>query len=83
MVVWDYGVLAAAEDKNQAAVQTLGYTWYFGWAGMAVGIGAAFLVTGLGGVRNAVLPRWFARTTTVMGGSRAARRLPPSRLAAW
>ena len=28
---------------------------------------AAFLVTGLGGVRNAVLPRWFARTTTVMG----------------
>jgi hypothetical protein len=67
MVVWDYGVLAAAEDQNQAAVQTLGYTWYFGWAGMAVGIAAAFLAMGLGGVRNAVLPRWFARTTSVMG----------------
>ncbi len=67
MVVSDYGVLAAAEDKNQAAVQTLGYTWYFGWAGMAIGIGAALLAMGLGGVRNAILPRWFARTTSVMG----------------
>jgi hypothetical protein len=67
MVVLDYGVLAAAEDKNQAAVQTLGYAWYFGWAGMAVGIGAALLAMGLGGVRNAVLPKWFARTTSVMG----------------
>lgn len=55
MVVWDYGVLAAAEDKNQDAVQTLGYTWYFGWAAMAVGIAAALLAIGLGGVRNAVL----------------------------
>ena len=67
MVVWDYGVLAAAEDENQAAVQTLGYTWYFGWAGMAIGIGAALLALGLGGVRNALLPKWFARTTSVMG----------------
>jgi hypothetical protein len=67
MVVWDYGVLAAADNNDQSATQILGYTWYFGWAGMAVGIGAAFLAMGLGGVRNAVLPRWFARTTIVMG----------------
>jgi hypothetical protein len=67
MVVWDYGVLAAADNNDQSATQALGYTWYFGWASMAVGIGAAFLAMGLGGVRNAVLPRWFARTTTVMG----------------
>jgi len=67
MVVWDYGVLAAADDNNQTATQTLGYTWYFGWAAMAVGIGAAFVAMGLGGVRNAVLPKWFARTTTVLG----------------
>ena len=34
---------------------------------MGVGIAAAFIAIGLGGLRNAVLPKWFAVTTTVMG----------------
>jgi hypothetical protein len=34
---------------------------------MGVGITTAFLAMGLAGVRSAVLPRWFAITTTVLG----------------
>ena len=60
----------------------LGYTRYFGWLGMGVGIAAAFLAIGLGGVRNAVLPRWFAITTTVMGvlALLGAASIPPGGL---
>ncbi|CUR55209.1 membrane hypothetical protein [metagenome] len=67
MAVWTKGLMSAAEDKNQAATQILSYAQYFGWLGMGVGIAAAFLAIGLGGMRNAVLPRWFAITTLVMG----------------
>jgi hypothetical protein len=45
----------------------LSYAQYFGWLGMGIGIAAAFIAIGIGGVRNAVLPRWFAVSTTVMG----------------
>ena len=34
---------------------------------MGIGIAAAFIAIGLGGLRNAVLPKWFAITTTVLG----------------
>lgn len=68
MAVWTKGLMSAAEDKNEAATQMLSYAQYFGWLGMGVGIAAAFIAIGLGGVRNAVLPRWFAMLTTVMGG---------------
>ena len=45
----------------------LSYVQYFGWLGMGIGITTAFIAIGLGGMRNAVLPKWFAITTTVLG----------------
>jgi len=67
MAVWTKGLMSAAEDGNEVATQTLSYAQFFGWLGMGIGIATAFIATGLGGVRNAVLPKWFAVTTTVMG----------------
>ncbi len=67
MAVWTKGLMSAAEDENEAATQMLSYAQYFGWLGMGIGIAAAFIAIGLGGVRNAVLPKWFAIITTVMG----------------
>jgi hypothetical protein len=67
MAVWDKGLMSAAQDGDQAATRVLSYAQYFGWLGMGVGIAAAFLAIGLGGLRSAVLPRWFAISTTVLG----------------
>jgi hypothetical protein len=67
MAVWTKGLMSAAEDGDQSATYMLSYAQYFGWLGMGIGIAAAFIAVGLGGLRNAVLPRWFAITTTVMG----------------
>ena len=67
MAVWTKGLMAAAEDGNDAATQMLSYVQYFGWLGMGIGITTAFIAIGLGGLRNAVLPKWFAITTTVLG----------------
>lgn len=67
MAVWNKGLMSAAEDGNETATQMLSYAQYFGWLGMGVGIATAFIAIGLGGIRNAVLPRWFAITTTVLG----------------
>ena len=68
MAVWDKGLTSAAEDGDAAATKMLSYVQYFGWLGMGVGIAAAFIAIGVGGLRNAVLPRWFAISTAVMGG---------------
>lgn len=67
MALWDKALLSAAEDKNTSAIQTLSYAQYFGWLAMGVGISTAFIAMGLGGLRSAVLPRWFAITTVVLG----------------
>ena len=67
MAVWNKGMLSAAQDGNDAATQTLSYAQYFGWLGMGVGVSTAFIALGLGGVRTAVLPRWFAVATSVLG----------------
>jgi hypothetical protein len=67
MALWDKALLSAAEDKNAVAIQTLSYAQYFGWLAMGVGITTAFIAMGLGGVRSAVLPRWFAVSTVVLG----------------
>ena len=67
MAVWDKALLAAAEDGSRSATQMLSYAQYFGWLGMGVGISTAFVATGLGGLRNAVLPRWFAIASVVLG----------------
>jgi hypothetical protein len=67
MALWDKALMSAAEDTNASAVQTLSYAQYFGWLAMGVGISAAFIAMGLGGVHSAVLPTWFAITTVVLG----------------
>jgi hypothetical protein len=67
MALWDKALLSAADDKNTSAIQTLSYAQYFGWLAMGIGISTAFIAMGLGGVRSAVLPRWFAITTTILG----------------
>lgn len=67
MALWDRALLSAAEDKNQGAIATLSYAQYFGWQAMGIGIATAFIAMGLGGVRSAVLPTWFAITTVVLG----------------
>jgi hypothetical protein len=67
MAAWDKALLSAADDRNSGAIQTLSYAQYFGWLAMGVGISTAFIAMGLGGVRSAVLPRWFAITTVVLG----------------
>jgi hypothetical protein len=67
MALWDKALLSAADDKNSSAIATLSYAQYFGWLAMGIGISTAFIAIGLGGVRSAVLPRWFAITTVVLG----------------
>jgi hypothetical protein len=67
MALWDKALLSAAEDHNTGAIQTLSYAHYFGWLAMGIGISTAFITMGLGGLRSAVLPRWFAITTVVLG----------------
>ena len=68
MVVWNWGLInGAADAKDDAALHTLSYVAYFGWAGMGIGLATAFIAMGLGGLRSAVLPRWFAIVSIVFG----------------
>jgi hypothetical protein len=68
MVMWSWGLVnGAADAMDDAALHVLSYVAYFGWAGMGIGLATAFIATGLGGLRNAVLPRWFAIVTIVLG----------------
>jgi hypothetical protein len=82
MALWDKALMSAAEDQNAGAIQTLSYAQYFGWLAMGIGISAAFITTGLGGIRSAVLPKWFAITTVVLGGLAllGASGIPPGGL---
>jgi hypothetical protein len=67
-VLWNWGLVnGAADAKDDAALHVLSYVGYFGFAGMGIGLATTFIATGLGGVRNAVLPRWFAILTLVLG----------------
>ena len=68
MVVWSWGyVNGAADVHDDASLHVLDFVGYFGFAGMGIGIAGAFLAIGLGGRRNAVLPRWFALVTLILG----------------
>lgn len=85
MTVWGNGMLTAAYEKDDEALGTLDFVGYFGWAGMTIGLSAAFLAMGLGGMRNAVLPRWFSITTAVMGVlcGLGAAHIPPGGLVSY
>ncbi len=68
MVVWGWALInGAADADDQTAAVVLGYAEFFGWAGLGIGLATAFIATGLGGWRNAVLPRWFAVVSVVLG----------------
>jgi hypothetical protein len=67
MVTWGWGLInGAADAKDDAALHVLSFVQYFGWSGMGVGITTAFLAIGIGGIRTAVLPKWFAIVTVVL-----------------
>lgn len=68
MVVWGWALInGAADSGDQSAAAVLGYAEFFGWAGLGIGLSTAFVATGLGGWRQATLPRWFAATSVVLG----------------
>lgn len=68
MVVWNWGLINGVADVGDAAAaHTLSLVGYFGWAGMGIGLATAFIATGLGGMRTATLPTWFAVLTLVLG----------------
>jgi hypothetical protein len=83
MVMWNWGLVNGAADAgNDAALHTLSYVAYFGWAGMGIGLATAFVAMGLGGLRNDVLPRWFAIVSIVFGvlGALGDAGIPPGGL---
>lgn len=83
MVVWNWGLINGAADAgDDGALRALSYVAYFGWAGMGIGLATAFVATGLGGLRNAVLPRWFSVATMVCGvlGALGNAGIPPGGL---
>ncbi len=68
MVMWNWALINGAADvQDDTALHILSFVSYFGFAGMGIGIATTFLATGLAGVRNAVLPRWFSIVTLVLG----------------
>ena len=68
MVMWNWGLInGAADAKDDQALHILSFVSFFAFAGMGVGIATTLLSTGLAGLANAVLPRWFAIVTLVMG----------------
>ena len=58
---------SAVGDGQQAVVATLMYLSFYAWLVILVGLVAAFWGIGLGGLRNATLPKWFAIVTVVLG----------------
>jgi type IV secretory pathway VirB2 component (pilin) len=83
MVMWNWGLInGAADAKDDAALHVLSFVGYFGFAGMGIGLATMFIATGLAGVRNRVLPRWFAIVTVVMGilSALGAAGIPPGGL---
>jgi hypothetical protein len=86
MVMWTWGMVnGAADAHDDAALHTLSFVGYFGWAGMGIGLATAFIATGIGGIRSAVLPRWFAILTVVLGvlGALGDAGIPPGGLVSY
>ena len=83
MVMWNWGLInGAADAKDDAALHILSLVGYFGFAGMGIGLATLLLATGLAGLSNSVLPRWFAIITLVMGilSALGAAGIPPGGL---
>lgn len=83
MVMWNWGLInGAADAQDDAALHVLSFVGYFGFAGMGIGLAVMFLATALAGLSNAVVPRWFAITTLVMGvlSALGAAGIPPGGL---
>ena len=83
LVVWNWALVnGAAGSTDDEAVRILGYGHFFGWAGLGIGLATALVAMGLGGLRGAVLPRWFAVTSVVFGvlGALGNAGIPPGGL---
>ncbi len=57
----------AAKAHDAAATDAIGQLVMIGWLPALVGLVAGFWGLGLGGLRTATLPKWFALTTTALG----------------
>jgi hypothetical protein len=57
----------AAKAHDAAATVTIGQLALVGWLPALAGLVAAFWGLGLGGLRHATLPKWFAIATIVLG----------------
>jgi hypothetical protein len=57
----------SAKAQDAAATAAIGQLALIGWLPALVGLVAAFWGLGLGGLRNASLPKWFAIVTIVLG----------------
>jgi hypothetical protein len=57
----------SAKAADAAATATIGQLALIGWLPALAGLVAAFWSLGLGGLRNATLPKWFAIITVVLG----------------
>jgi hypothetical protein len=62
-----FASLDAASHKDTGAVNTLSYLGIDNWVPWVAASAALLLATGLGGLRNAVLPRWLAIVTVILG----------------
>lgn len=83
MVMVGWAVInGAADAADEEASRILGYLHFFGWAGMGIGVATAIVATGLGGLSSAVLPRWFAIGSVVLGvlGGLGNAGIPPGGL---
>jgi hypothetical protein len=56
-----------AKAHDAAATDAIGQLTVIGWLPALVGLVAGFWGIGLGGLRTATLPKWFAITTIVLG----------------
>jgi len=62
-----FASLDAADHHDTAAVDTLSYLSIDNWLPWVAASAALLLAAGLGGLRNAVLPKWLAVVTVVLG----------------
>src|SRR5688572_5226888 len=59
----------AAEDGNRQAVYALNQLHSYDWLAWNAAFAALLLATGLGALRNAMLPKWLAWASVVIGAS--------------